>query len=92
MSRVPRDLQEKTELALSQGLHVLLDTLVQLERGLLVLLQMSQDLQDLEVKRGMKTQVPQVDLERPGFKDGMALQVLQEQPVLFRLQWAQQGW
>ena len=59
MSRVPQDLLAKTEVVVSRALQVLLVTLVQLERGLLVLLQMSRDLQDLEVKRD--TQVPQVD-------------------------------
>ena len=89
--RAPLAPQEKTEVVPSQGLQDLLGPLVLLERALLVLIQLSQDPQGYEVKQGMDTQDPQV-LDKPGFKDGTALQVQAEQPEQHRPYQAQQGW
>ena len=91
MSRAQLVLQEKMELVLSQVPQGLLVQLVRLERGLLVLLQLSQDPLGSEVKQGMDTQDPQV-FHKPGFKDGTAPQVLAEQPEQLRPSQAQQGW
>ena len=91
MSRVQLVLQEKAVLVLIQALLDLQDPPERLERGLRDLLQLSQDPLGSEVKQGMDTQVPQV-LDKPGFKDGMAHQVLAEQPEQLRPSQAQQGW
>ena len=89
--RVPLAPQEKTEVVPLQGLQDRLGPLVLLERGQLVLLHLSQDRRDLKVNQGMDTQDPQV-LDKPGFKDGTALQVQAEQPEQLRPSQAQQGW
>ena len=65
--------------------------LERLERGLQDLLQLSRDPLGSEVKQGTNTQDPQ-GLDKPGFKDGMAHQVLAEQPEQRRPSQAQQGW
>ena len=70
-----------------QGLWVPVE---RLEQGLQDLLRLSQDPLGSEVKRGMGTQDPQV-LDKPGFKDGMAHQVLAGQPEQRRPSQAQQG-
>ena len=54
-------------------------------------LQLSQVLQDQEVKQAIHTQDPQ-GFHKPGFKDGTAHQVLAEQPEQRRPSQAQQGW
>ena len=91
MSRAQLVLQESTELVVSQGPQGLLDPLVRLEQGQRELLQLSHNPLGSEVKRGMGIQDPQV-LDKPGFKDGMAHQVLAEQPEQRRPSQAQQGW
>ena len=90
-SRAQLVLQEKTVIAVIQGPQGLLDPLERLERGLQDLLQLSQDPLESEAKQGTDTQDPQV-LDKPGFKDGMAHQVLAEQPEQLRPSQAQQGW
>ena len=91
MSRAQLVLQEKTVIVVIQVPQDLLDPLERLERGPWDLLQLSQDPLGSEAKQGMDTQDPQ-GLDKPGFKDGMAHQVLAEQPEQLRPSQAQQGW
>ena len=88
--RAPLALQEKTVIVVIQVLQDLQGPLERLERGLQDLLQLSRDPLGSEVKQGMYTQDPQ-GLDKPGFKDGMAHQVLAEQPEQLRQSQAQQG-